>query len=185
VIAATCTHGSLHIQEDIVAVQCEPLDSSPGEHARVTPIVTDLWRTTQPIIRYRLNDVLQLGPACPCGSSFRVIRAIEGRCDDICYFLDDHDERPFFPDTIRRMVLLADGTIDDYQAVQERPGQLRIHLQVPDDRFAGAAAAVRESVNRIVAQYGCRPATVEIERGLCALPPGVKRRRVQRVSSPR
>lgn len=182
-IAATCAHGSLHIQEDIVAVQCVPLDVLPGESDRVTPIVTDLWRTTQPIIRYRLNDVLQLGAPCPCGSSFRVIRTIEGRCDDICYFLDDQGERPFFPDTIRRMILLADEMIEDYQAEQERPGHLRIHLQTPADRFAGAAIAVRKSVNRIIAQYGCQPATVEIIQGLCDVPAGVKRRRVQRMTN--
>ncbi|MHB0938036.1 MAG: F390 synthetase-related protein [Armatimonadota bacterium] len=183
-IAATCAHGSLHIQEDIVAVQCEPLNGLPGEDARVTPIVTDLWRAAQPIIRYRLNDVLQLGKPCPCGSSFRVIQAIEGRCDDSCYFLDDQGERPFFPDTVRRMILLADEVIEDYQAVQERPGHLRIHVQVPGDRFTGAETAVRESVNRVIAQYGCRPATVEIVQGLCELPSGVKRRRVRRVADP-
>jgi len=59
-LAVSCAHGSLHIQEDIVALQCEPLDGG-----RVTPVVTDLWRRTQPIIRYRLNDVLQLGGRAP------------------------------------------------------------------------------------------------------------------------
>ena len=184
-IAATCVHGSLHIQEDIVAVQCMALDdrTSQAENPRVTPIVTDLWRTTQPIVRYRLNDVLQLGAPCSCGSSFRVIHAIEGRCDDICYFFDDHGERPIFPDTIRRMILLANEAIADYQAVQERPGHLRIHLQVPDVRYAIAVTAVRESVMRVMAQYGCRSATVEFVQGVDRLPSGVKRRRVRRVTT--
>lgn len=184
-IAATCAHGSLHIQEDIVAVQCTALDdrTSLAENPRVTPIVTDLWRATQPIIRYRLNDVLQLGAPCPCGSFFRVIHAIEGRCDDICYFFDDDGERPFFPDTIRRMILLADEAIEDYRAVQERPGHLRIHLQVPDDRYAAAVTAIRDSVTRVIAQYGCLTATVEFVPGVDALPSGVKRRRVRHVAS--
>ena len=60
ILAASCAHGSLHVQEDIVALQFEPLTPSPA-HPRFTPIVTDLWRRTQPIIRYRLNDVLQFG----------------------------------------------------------------------------------------------------------------------------
>ncbi|HEX7832577.1 MAG TPA: F390 synthetase-related protein, partial [Thermoanaerobaculia bacterium] len=72
-LAVSCAHGSLHIQEDLVAVQCEPA----GE-GRVIPIVTDLGRTTQPIIRYRLNDLLTLGDPCTCGSAFRVIKTIEG-----------------------------------------------------------------------------------------------------------
>jgi putative adenylate-forming enzyme len=183
-LAVSCAAGSLHIQEDVVALQLEPLPGGDGQ--RYTPVVTDLWRTTQPIIRYRLNDVLRIDPRpCRCGSSFRVISTIEGRCDDICYFESrEGGARPFFPDTIRRMVLLASPHILDYQAIQERAGHLRIHLAVPDGTpFEQVAAAVRESVAATVAQYDCRPATVQIERGLVPVAPGAKRRRVQRAWS--
>ncbi|MFN8465179.1 MAG: F390 synthetase-related protein [Caldilineaceae bacterium] len=181
-LAVSCPQGSLHIQEDIVALQSEPLDGG-----RVTPIVTDLWRRTQPIIRYRLNDVLQLGGPCPCGSSFRTIARIEGRCDDVCYFLP-HDSaaqgtrRPFFPDTIRRMILLAGGGIVDYQAVQERDGQLLVHLALaPGADLRQVVEAVRASVCATVDQYGCRPPEVDVDANLPPLPPGRKRRRVQRL----
>ncbi len=179
-LAVSCEQGSLHIQEDAAFLQFEPLPGSDGE--RVTPIVTDLWRRTQPIIRYRLNDVLQLDPdPCRCGSSFRVIRAIEGRCDDICYFESlAGGTRPFFPDTIRRMILLASPDIVDYLVVQERCGHLHVYLStVPGASFSAVAQAVQASVATTVAQYTCRPATVSIEQGLVPLPPGVKRRRVQ------
>lgn len=146
------------------------------------PVVTDMWRRTQPIIRYRLNDVLQMeSRPCSCGSAFRVIRAIEGRCDDICYFVSlDGSTRPFFPDTIRRMILLASPNILDYQAVQEACGQLCIHLSVaPKASFSTVAQAAQESVNATLAQYACRPATLSIEEGLDLSAPGAKRRRVQ------
>ena len=181
-LAVSCAHGSLHIQEDIVAVQCEPLD---GE--RVTPIVTDLWRRTQPIIRYRLNDVLQLGGRCPCGSSFRTIARIEGRCDDVCYFLArEHNaqdpRRLFFPDSIRRMILLAGEGIADYQAVQEHDGQLLVHLALtPSAERQQVVEAVRASVCATVDHYGCRPPKVDVDTHLPPLAPGRKRRRVQRV----
>ncbi len=181
-LAVSCTAGALHIQEDVVALQLEPL---PGDAERVMPIVTDLWRTTQPIIRYRLNDVLQIDPRpCACGSAFRVIRAIEGRCDDVCYFeASAGGTRPFFPDTIRRMILLASAQILDYQAVQERCGDLRIHLSIPDGiAFDAIAQAVRASVAATVAQYACRPPTVTIEQGIIPTVPGAKRRRVQRLA---
>lgn len=180
-LAISCAAGALHIQEDVVALQLEPL---PGDVERVTPIVTDLWRTTQPIIRYRLNDVLQLDPRpCACGSTFRVIRAVEGRCDDICYFEScAGGTRPFFPDTIRRMILLASSQILDYQSAQERCGHLRIHLSIPNGApFATIAQAVRASVATTVAQYACRPPTVTIEQGLMPVVQGAKRRRVLRL----
>ncbi len=181
-LAISCAAGSLHIQEDLVALQLEPL---PGAAGRVTPIITDLWRRTQPIIRYRLNDVLQMDPCpCRCGSPFRVIQAIEGRCDDLCLFeAADGGLRPFFADTIRRMILLADPAISDYQAVQERPGHLRIHLDVTAPvAFDRVAAALRASVAATVAGYGCRPATVQIWPGVPPAVAGAKRRRVVRVA---
>ncbi len=183
-LAVSCAHGSLHIQEDLVAVQFEPV--SNGDDGCITPIVTDLWRRTQPIIRYRLNDILQLDPApCPCGSSFRVIRAIEGRCDDLCYFeLQEGGIRPFFPDTIRRMILLADPHIVDYQVFQERCGHLRIHLAVtPTIPFSQVEPSVGASVASIIAQYDCCPATLEIVEGLPSIAQGRKRRRVQRINA--
>jgi putative adenylate-forming enzyme len=181
-LAVSCAAGGLHIQEDIVALQLEPL---PGDATRVMPIVTDLWRTTQPIIRYRLNDVLQLDPhPCACGSDFRVIRAIEGRSDDVCYFEAlAGGTRPFFPDTIRRMILLASAQILDYQVIQEHCGELRIGLSIPDGAaFDAIAHAVRASVAATVARYACRPPTVTIEQGIIPALPGTKRRRVQRIA---
>jgi phenylacetate-coenzyme A ligase PaaK-like adenylate-forming protein len=213
-LAVSCAHNSLHIQEDLVVLQLEPLPTvvSDGqaerlenggkeriqEHVervervqrvqRVQPIVTDLWRRTQPIIRYRLNDVLQVeAQPCSCGSPFRVIRAIEGRCDDICSFESlAGGLRPFFPDIIRRIILLASPAIADYQVIQERPGSLRIYLSiVPGASFQSVSQSVTASVHSTIAQYACCPATVTIEEGLPAPKPGVKRRRVQvRVSTP-
>jgi phenylacetate-CoA ligase len=185
-LAVSCAQGGLHIQEDLVTLQLDPLPGSTGQDGeRVTPIVTDLWRRTQPIIRYRLNDVLRLDPApCACGSGFRVIRAVEGRCDDLCYFTaSGGGVRPFFPDTIRRMVLLASAEIEDYQCVQERQGQMRIHVRLaPGAHLDTVAAAVRASVAVTVAQYECLPAEVEIEEGVPPPPAGAKRRRVIRAA---
>ena len=150
----------------------------------MTPIVTDLWRKTQPIIRYRLNDVLRLaGKPCRCGSDFRVVEAIEGRCDDVCYFVTDAGgTRPFFPDVIRRMVLLASDAITEYQAVQERPGQLRVRVALLTGADADAMdAALRRSADETMAWYGCRPMDLTIEHELEPLAPDMKRRRVRRL----
>ena len=200
-LAVSCARNSLHIQEDLVVLQLDPLEnvSAPvgatfrvarsSEHAereqgvqRMQPIVTDLWRRAQPIIRYRLNDVLEMDPhLCSCGSPFRVIRAIEGRSDDICYFESlAGGLRPFFPDTIRRMILLASPDIADYQVIQGRAGSLHISLSlVPGAAFLTVSQAVMASVQSTIAQYACCPATVTIEEGLPTLKSGVKRRRVQ------
>ncbi len=188
-LAISCREGSLHIQEDLIVMQLEPVpgDSPPASAHRASPIVTDLWRTTQPIIRYRLNDILRVSnEQCSCGSPFRVIEAIEGRSDDILYFpAGNGTDRPFFPDTIRRMVLLAHPSIEDYYAIQERPGHLRIHLTIkPEASFAQVAAAVTSTAQNTLAEYNCRPADLQIEQGLPTLSAGTKRRRVVRKPDP-
>jgi phenylacetate-CoA ligase len=180
-LAASCAHGSLHIQEDLVALQCEPI---AGDTARVMPIVTDLWRTTQPIVRYRLNDILTLSEeVCPCGSDFRVIAAIEGRCDDLFEFPSSAGTtRPVFPDLIRRMILLGSADILDYQATQDRCGQIHIHLDVPSDAdWAEIAQAIRRSVETTLAAYQCSADAIQITRGLLPVAAGAKRRRVWRI----
>lgn len=179
-LAVSCAQGSLHIQEDVVALQLEPLDASG---AWCTPIVTDLWRRTQPIIRYRLNDVVRLAPApCPCGSPFRVIQTIAGRCDDLCYFFDSTGtRRPVFPDTLRRAILLSSDAILDYEIVQERDGQLQIHLLAEAATpFDAVANAVSATVQSTLVSYHLQPAAVTVQAGLTPRPADAKRRRVQR-----
>jgi phenylacetate-CoA ligase len=182
-LAVSCPQAALHLQEDIVALQFERL-AEGEESPRVMPIVTDLWRRTQPIIRYRLNDVLTLDPRpCKCGSAFRVLARVEGRCDDVCYFEQAGGGlRLVFPDAIRRMILLSSADIRDYQAFQVRCGQLRIHLDTASAvDFDRAARAVRVQVAAALEQYGCRPASVSVECGLVPQSADRKRRRVQRL----
>ena len=179
-LAVSCPHGSLHLQEDLVAVQLEPADDS--DEPRWSPIVTDLWRRTQPIIRYRLNDLVTLDARrCACGSEFRILSRIDGRCDDIC-MLDriDGGLRLIYPDVVRRMILLADARIEDYRVCQDRPGTFRIHLRVaPVESFEAVARSVRESVARVAAGYGCRCPVLAFTPGIAPEPRGSKLRRVQ------
>ena len=167
-IGVSCSAGRLHLQEDLVAVQAEPLESN-GDALRVTPIVTDLWRRVQPIIRYRLNDILVLSPpdACSCGSGFRVIERVEGRLDDVCRFAArDGAPRPVFPATIRRMVLLASAAVRDYEVIQERDSQLRVRLAVGEgSEFDQVAEVVRSALIAGLREQGVSDADLVIEPG--------------------
>lgn len=179
-LAASCRHGSLHLMEDLVAVQLEPLPEGGG---RFTPIVTDLYRRTQPILRYRMGDVVALKEgSCACGSAFRVLGQVEGRCDDLLYFPKvEGGWRAVFPDALRRLVLLASEQIQDYQVFQEAPDRLRVHLAVAGDHFPQAARAVREGIAAGLAGYGCRPPLVLCQEGLIHQERERKRRRVRRL----
>ena len=182
-LAVSCSQGSLHLQEDLVAIQLEALATPPGEAPRFTPIVTDLWRSTQPIIRYRLGDVVQMQERpCSCGSPFRVIAAVEGRLSDTCFFTTCAGERlPFYPAMMREMLLQGSPPISDYAVIQAQDDQLLIHLEpLPEVDFADVAARVLQNVQSTLAGFGCRPASVQIEAGLPPRLATTKRRRVRR-----
>ncbi len=179
-VAVTCAHGALHVQEDVMVMQHELV--SADDPTRVTPILTDLWRRTQPIIRYRLGDVLRLdtGPRCACGSTWQRIAAIEGRQDDLCWFPQADDRlRAIFPDAVRRMVLLAHAGIAEYRAEQSAAGELTVQLSLRDGAvFDDVAAQLQQTVRAALREYGCHATAVSVTEGIPSLPAGVKRRRV-------
>lgn len=192
-LAVSCAHGRLHIQEDLVALQLEAVALQHGDKATddpnyYTPIVTDLWRTTQPIIRYRLGDLLRLdGQPCPCGSPFRVIEAIEGRMADLLYFTAHtrgaapSTRTPLFPATIRQLILDSSPAIRDYQVVQSHDDQFQIDLVVePSAEFATVAQRVASRVHTAIIARGGRPPQITTSPGLPNRAATAKRRRVQR-----
>lgn len=185
-LAATCEAGNLHVLEDCVSLQYEPIGE---DTSRVSPVVTDLWRRTQPIIRYRLNDILILESSpCPCGSGFQRIARIEGRQDDVLYFANsDGVMRPVFPDVFRRIALLASEFIRDYEIVQEQPGALCVYFAARNESVGSSAdiiehveQALRISAKTVLEYYGCTAETIRIVHGLPHRDPHQKRRRVRR-----
>jgi putative adenylate-forming enzyme len=125
-LGVTCRAGRLHIPEDVTHVDLEPL----GE-GRFTPVMTQLFRRVLPFMRYRMNDVITLDETpCPCGSSFRVIAHIEGRCDDIFLLKSVQGTvRRVFPDHIRRAILAFDG-VREYRADQRSFTHIDVALEV-------------------------------------------------------
>ncbi len=125
-LGISCQHGNLHLNEDIFHFEMESLTGQ-----RVTPVVTDFRRRTQPIIRFRLNDLLQLHPeSCPCGSPFQRIERIEGRCDEVLSFprIGGNGMVDVYPDFIRGAILQGAPSIAEYRVIQTKSSALTIEL---------------------------------------------------------
>lgn len=149
-LAHTCERGVIHLNEDNIIVEREALDAE-----RFTPIITDLRRRAQPIVRYRLGDVLrERSRPCPCGSALTAIERIEGREGDTLVFrgLDGRDV-PVFADVITRALLYADG-FDEYRITQIGESRLQIALDTVDDR----------SRRRVAQEVGALADRLECER---------------------
>jgi putative adenylate-forming enzyme len=117
-LGVTCSEGTLHINEEWIFLEKEWLDV---EKTRFIPIITDLIRESQPIIRYRLDDILTLKKEkCACGSPNLAIEKIEGRCDEILYLPSKEDKRliKIFPDYITRAIANASSKIEQFYVEQ-------------------------------------------------------------------
>ncbi|MDO4689757.1 MAG: CoF synthetase [Fusobacterium sp.] len=113
-LAYTCEYGNLHLNEDIIKFEKDYIDER-----RFYPIITDFKRSSQPFVKYHLNDILvETNESCSCGSKLQRIEKIEGRSDDIFKFYNDKGEIiNIFPDFIRRCMLFIEG-IREYQVFQ-------------------------------------------------------------------
>ncbi|MCI3947940.1 CoF synthetase [Pseudomonas syringae] len=114
-LAATCSHGTLHLNEEFVHIEPHWLD----DH-RFTPVITDFTRSTQPIVRYRLDDVLvRQSEPCPCGQHSMAIARIEGRRDDQLLLPDQQGQRQvIFADLCSRAIANALPLTSDYRLIQ-------------------------------------------------------------------
>lgn len=115
-LGCTCQYGNLHLNEDMVYIEKQYLDEN-----RFVPVVTDFKRRSQPIIRYRLNDILiEEKEKCPCGQPLLRIKKIEGREDDIFVFeAADGGKVTVFSDFIRRCMLFSNIKCE-YRVLQHR-----------------------------------------------------------------
>ena len=175
----SCREHRLHVQEDLVAIQWE---TGPVV-GLVTPVVTDLWRRMQPIVRYRLNDLVRLSEdRCGCGLAFRVIEAVEGRADDVLVFDGvDGSTRAVAPDFARRAVLLADAGIEDYEFVQVSRTRVRVGVVLRSGADGDAVVrAVKNEIRATLVGLGCAPVDVGVTCCDAVNRSGAKLRRVRR-----
>jgi putative adenylate-forming enzyme len=122
-LAYTCNYGVLHLKEDSVYFEREYVDE-----VRFIPIVTDFRRKSQPIVRYRLNDILVSRGNCKCGSVFSPLHRIEGREGDILLFKTrDQSTIRVFADMVSRCMIYASG-YSEYKVTQTDYDHLDVYL---------------------------------------------------------
>jgi phenylacetate-CoA ligase len=84
-MACQCTTGNrFHINSELVFLEVlndRNISCAPGETGRV--VVTPLYSTAQPLIRYEQGDMAMRGIPCSCGLQLPVLSKIQGRQDPI------------------------------------------------------------------------------------------------------
>ncbi|EGT4382551.1 CoF synthetase [Cronobacter malonaticus] len=175
-LAATCAHGVLHLNEAFIFVEKEWLDAR-----RFVPIITDFTRTTQPIVRYRLDDVLTVRETpCACGDPSLALAHIEGRQDDQLLLPDGQGgERAIFGDLCNRALARVLPFTADYRLIQHGAKRLTLIVEADDAQRAQAQAALIA----LFEQQGvaCSVLRWTLLSQIPQAPAGAKRRRIVRV----
>jgi len=128
-LSTGCPEGhGMHVQADWVVLEVVDRENRPVEAGRSGEkvLVTNLYNTIQPFIRYEVDDVVTMSPSpCPCGSPLPLIKKVEGRKDEVIWikvgdrfrqihpyvFVDILDERP---------------EVGWYQIIQEERNRFRL-----------------------------------------------------------
>lgn len=167
-IGITCRYGNLHINEDVVGIQLLNQDGSPtvpGDPCHKL-IVTDLHKSSLPIIRYELNDILTLSRnKCECGSSFRVIEKIQGRSDDLCWGIrkKDNSRQFIYQDYISRTIISVSDDIEEFQAIQKDYDHLILRIKLkPMVERADIEEILIRSIRKVFTDYDCNEPGVEV-----------------------
>lgn len=174
-LAATCAHGTLHLNEEFLHIEPQWIDEQ-----RFTPLITDFTRSTQPIVRYRLDDVLvrQVEP-CPCGQSSMAIARIEGRRDDQLMLPDALGQpQRVFADLCSRAIANALPLTSDYRLIQSGERQ----LQLIADCSEAELAHCQRQLAALFERHGIDSAGLEWQLSTQAVMPQFdrKRRRITR-----
>lgn len=142
-------YGSIQLNEENLIIEKEWIDEY-----RFIPIVTDLRRTSQPIIRYRLDDVLVR--AQQSFSPFTEIRTIEGREGDICLGINRFTENthPVFSDVIRQVLAKVRVELIDYQINQIEP--LSFEIAVLALLSKEERKIIEQNLNSIFVKLNCK-----------------------------
>lgn len=173
VLAMTCRHGRLHLNERHIAFQREVIDNETGAFV---PIISDLSRRSLMVLNYRLDDVLvPAAQPCACGCASTVIARIEGRLADAIFLPRGQGRQWISSDDLRRIALSVPG-VADWALTQTGPARLRFHLPggQPDD----AGQLLRKACAALAQRSNCAVPEIEVATVLPA-PDGIKRRRIR------
>ena len=133
----SCEKGKIHLNEDQVHFECIPfpdkVQTDQNKSSRIVQIViTDFTRQTMPMIRYKMEDLLELDEnPCSCGNKNSAVTRIIGRNEDCLRFKNKDDKLIWlFPDLLRQWIIRADAAIKNFKITQTGAYSLELELLI-------------------------------------------------------
>jgi phenylacetate-CoA ligase len=132
-IANTCETGHhYHVNPELNYLEILDDGGSPcaiGQPGRV--IITPIYNTAQPLIRYEQGDIAVRGPTCSCGKQLPVLQEISGRVIHLFRFPDGHIVAPSLP----TKEFITNFGVKTWQLVQTGPLEVELRYVQTDPNF--------------------------------------------------
>lgn len=176
-LGITCAHGRLHLCEEKYLIEKEWLDD-----VHYIPLITSFTAHALPLVRYRVDDVLQHDPQpCPCGNCADSVRAIEGRTDDIFILPSPNLTRriKIYPQTSHHTLARLLPWKNDYRLSQHSPTGITLTATTDADTLHNC----RAHLQLVWQKLGVDTARLQwrLDDHLPQVDPGSEQRRIRRL----
>lgn len=155
-MAFECPQGQLHLNDDWVILEAVDAQMRPlpvGEVSHTT-LLSNLANTTQPLLRYALDDRVRFLPGrCACGSGFPALE-VQGRTADTLCLRGRHGQAVTVLPLALETVIEEQAQVAQFQVLRRAGDRLELRFEsgVPD---AGAAfTRCRAVITRYLERLG-------------------------------
>lgn len=170
-LGSSCKYGTMHLNEDFINFEKEWIDEN-----KFYPIITDFSRHCQPVIKYKLDDILQIKKLeCACGSKRLAIEKIIGRDDDVLIL----NNIKLYPDLLARKIALFTDSFQKYTITQTEQNLLKISIVCPNSEWIEMKTIFYNVVNSFLNELGIHDVQYEFEHNPKEIK-GIKTRKIVR-----
>jgi putative adenylate-forming enzyme len=161
-LGVTCAHGTMHLNEDFIHFDKEWIDDE-----LFYPIITDFSRHSQPVVKYRLNDILKIKKeVCLCGSKLLALEKIMGREDDVLIF----SGTKIYPDLIARRIALKTDAFTKYTITQTGKMMLTIGIACDQTVFNALTNDFKTVLDVLFEEFGITGVKYDFQNSIdCSL----------------
>lgn len=126
-LISECEHHRLHLVPDVGIVEVLNEKGEPCQPGEIGELIsTGLLNFDQPLIRYKIGDLVKLSKEqqCPCGRNMVVVEEIIGRIEDVVVGTDGREMRRF------NRILIDLASVIEGQIIQHELTRFEIKLVV-------------------------------------------------------
>jgi phenylacetate-CoA ligase len=124
------------------------VDLEPAGEGLFEILLTDLHNRVQPLIRYRIGDLVQRMPGpCPCGRALPLLGVLQGRAGEVITLPDGRVISGELPSYIFKHHAKS-GKVREYQFVEFPDGSFELRVTAGEGWSDAVAQEIRDEVSR-------------------------------------